>query len=69
MSWSRCSGSSTSSSAGTSEAAAALHEIEGLQREVDETRARGAAIAAFLAGVPGALAAREAEERAAARVA
>jgi chromosome segregation ATPase len=47
------------------DAAAALHEIEELQREVDETRARGAAIADFLAGFPGALAAREAEERAA----
>lgn len=47
------------------DAAAALHGIEELQREVDGTRARGAAIADFLAGFPGALAAREAEERAA----
>lgn len=46
-------------------AAAALHEIEDLQREVDETRARAGAIAAFLAAFPDALAAREAEERAA----
>jgi hypothetical protein len=47
------------------DAAAALHAIEELQREVDETRSRGAAIADFLAGFPGALVAREAEERAA----
>ena len=47
------------------DAAAALHEIEELQREVDETRTRGAAIAGFLAGFPDALVAREAEERAA----
>ena len=47
------------------DAAAALHEIEELQREVDETRTRGAAIAGFLAGFPDAFVAREAEERAA----
>jgi hypothetical protein len=47
------------------DAAAALHEIEELQREVDETRARGTAITDFLAAFPGALAARETEERAA----
>ena len=47
------------------DAAAALRGIEELQREVEETRARGAAIAAFLASFPDALAVREAEERAA----
>ena len=47
------------------DAAAALHEIEELQRPVDETRARGVAIADFLAGFSGALAARDAEELAA----
>ena len=46
-------------------AAAALAEIEALQAEVDSTRARAAGIAAFLAGLPDALAAREADERAA----
>ena len=47
------------------DAAAALLEIEALQREVEETRVRAAAIAAFLAAFPDALAAREAEQRAA----
>ena len=47
------------------QAAAALREIEELQREVEETRARGGAIAGFLASFPGALAARESEERSA----
>lgn len=46
-------------------AAAALREIEELQREVDETRVRARAIAVFLAALPEVLAAREAEERAA----
>jgi chromosome segregation ATPase len=47
------------------DAAAALLEIEALQREVEETRARAAATAAFLAAFPDALAVREAEQRAA----
>jgi len=47
-------------------AAGALHEIEEQQREVEEIRSRTAAIASFLAAFPDALAAREAEERAAA---
>jgi chromosome segregation ATPase len=47
------------------DAAAALHEIEELQRAVDGTRNRGSAIADFLAAFPDALVAREAEERAA----
>ena len=48
------------------EAVAALAEIEALQREVDRTRAHAAELAAFLAGLPDALAAREADERSAA---
>ena len=48
------------------EAAAALAKIEALQAEVVGTRARAAEIAAFLAGLPDALVAREADERAAA---
>ena len=48
------------------DAAAALLGIEALQREVEETRAQAAAIAAFLAAFPDALAARETEQRAAA---
>jgi hypothetical protein len=48
------------------DAAAALLEIEALQHEVEETRARAAAIVAFLAAFPDALAARVDEQRAAA---
>ena len=47
------------------DAAAALHEVEALQQQVDETRVRARDIAAFLETFPDALAAREAEERAA----
>lgn len=47
------------------DAAAALREIEELQREVEETRACVGAIAAFFASFPDAFAARETEERAA----
>jgi hypothetical protein len=48
------------------EAAAALAEIVALRAEVEATRVRAAELAAFLAGLPGALAAREADDQAAA---
>jgi hypothetical protein len=47
------------------DAAAALHEVETLQHQVDENRVRARDIATFLAAFPDTLAAREAEERAA----
>jgi len=48
------------------EAAAALAQVEALQADVEATRARAAEIAVFLERLPDALAAREADERAAA---